>query len=124
MLPHGGRGPPARILGLVLPCGVCTPASAGVEDEIEEANGSAGAYAPTLPLSQSFLLLLCHLALVFISLRYTIKVCALVLHRSNKNHQGLHDSNLQSILIPQDLAFSLLSHIFLVNQGLTPLAVM
>ena len=30
------------------------PASAGVEDEIEEANGSAGAYAPTLPLSQSF----------------------------------------------------------------------
>lgn len=43
--PHGGCDPPARM------CGVCTPASAGVEEEIEEANGSAGAYAPTLPLS-------------------------------------------------------------------------
>lgn len=53
MLPHGGRGPPARILGLVLPCGVCTPASAGVEEEIEEANGIAVAYAPTLPLSHN-----------------------------------------------------------------------
>ena len=29
------------------------PASAGVEEEIEEANGSAGAYAPTLPLSHN-----------------------------------------------------------------------
>ena len=38
--------------GLVVrPCGVCTPASAGVEEEIEEANGSAGIHAPTLPLS-------------------------------------------------------------------------
>jgi hypothetical protein len=34
-------------------CGVCTPASAWVEEEIEEANGGAGAYAPTLPLSHN-----------------------------------------------------------------------
>lgn len=30
------------------------PASAGVEEEIEEANGSAGAYAPTLPLWHTY----------------------------------------------------------------------
>lgn len=53
MLPHGGRDPPARMCGLTRSCGVCTPASAGVEEEIEEANGSAGAYAPTLPLSHN-----------------------------------------------------------------------
>ena len=53
-LPHGGRDPPARMCGLMRSCGVCTPASAGVEEEIEEANGSAGAYAPTLPLSHTY----------------------------------------------------------------------
>ena len=63
MLPHGGRGPPARILGLVLPCGVCTPASAGVEEEIEEANGIAVAYAPTI--IKSYFFDLCTLHLVF-----------------------------------------------------------
>lgn len=52
-LPHGGRDPPARMCGLMRSCGVCTPASAGVEEEIEEANGSAGVYAPTLPLSHN-----------------------------------------------------------------------
>ena len=63
MLPHGGRGPPARILGLVLPCGVCTPASAGVEEEIEEANGIAVAYAPTI--IKSYFFDFCTLHLVF-----------------------------------------------------------
>ena len=53
-LPHGGRDPPARMCGLMRSCGLCTPASAGVEEEIEEANGSAGAYAPTLPLSHTY----------------------------------------------------------------------
>lgn len=47
-LPHGGRDPPARMCGLTRSCGIYTPASAGVEEEIEEANGSAGAYAPTI----------------------------------------------------------------------------
>lgn len=45
------EGATLRPGGLMRSCGVCTPASAGVEEEIEEANGSAGAYAPTLPLS-------------------------------------------------------------------------
>lgn len=34
-LPHGGRDPPARMCGLMRSCGVCTPASARVEEEIE-----------------------------------------------------------------------------------------
>lgn len=42
-----------RMEGATLSRGICTPASAGVEEEIEEANGSAGAYAPTLPLSHN-----------------------------------------------------------------------
>ena len=47
------EGATIRPGGLMRSCGVCTPASAGVEEEIEEANGSAGVYAPTLPLSHS-----------------------------------------------------------------------
>lgn len=39
--------------GGTLSRGICTPASAGVEEEIEEANGIAVAYAPTLPLSHN-----------------------------------------------------------------------
>lgn len=63
MLPHGGRDPPARMCGLMRSCGVCTPASAGVEEEIEEANGSAGAYAPTI--IKSYFFDFCTLHLVF-----------------------------------------------------------
>ena len=43
-----------RMEGATLLCGVCTPASAGVWEEKEEANGGAGAYAPTLPLSHTY----------------------------------------------------------------------
>ena len=52
MLPHGGRDPPARMCGLMRS-----------EEEIEEANGSAGAYAPTI--IKSYFFDFCTLHLVF-----------------------------------------------------------
>lgn len=61
-------------------CGVCTPASAGVEEEIEEANGIAVAYAPTIIKSYFLTFALYILCLKNFSSRFLIyfEKCSIV----------------------------------------------
>jgi hypothetical protein len=119
-LPHEGRDPPPSLSGGFQPCGILHTVGAAAappppppcEGGRMEIKWERRAYTPTLPFSHICCFSLCHLAQVFMYLRYTIKFYSLALLRSSITHPGPHGNNLQSVLALLVQVFSHPVHIF------------